>query len=65
MKNLQYILRRNHERKCAASSEHIFYVEDCATAPEYIFVQKTKNVQLIFFYIEDCMVAFYKHFNTF
>ena len=34
--------------------------EDCATASEYIiFVQKTvkENVQLIFFYIEDCMIA--------
>ena len=27
-----YILCKNRERKCAADFEHIFYVEDCATA---------------------------------
>ena len=29
-----YILCKNRERKCAAASEHVFYVEDCATASE-------------------------------
>ena len=44
MKNLQYILCRNRE--------------DCATAStERKKVPKTENVQLIVFYIEDCMIA--------
>ena len=44
-----------HREDCATASER-----KCAAASEYIiFVQKTvkENVQLIFFYIEDCMIA--------
>ena len=44
MKNLQYILCRNRE--------------DCANAStERKKSAKTENVQLIVFYIEDCMIA--------
>ena len=31
-----YILCRNCERKCAAASEYIFYVEGCVAAPRCI-----------------------------
>ena len=31
-----YILCRNRERKCAAASEYIFYVEDCVAASRNI-----------------------------
>ena len=43
MKNLQYILCRNHEKICAATSKR----KMC----------RNRKCAAIFFYIEDCMIA--------
>ena len=53
MKNFQYILCRNRE-DYAAASEHIFYVEDLCN---WFSTFCAETVQLIFFYIGDCMTA--------
>ena len=35
----------------------LFLCRNRATASEHIFCAETENVQLIFFYVEDCMTA--------
>ena len=46
MKNLQYILCRNRERKCARASEYIFCFSKCVAAPRCISMF-LKNVRLL------------------
>ena len=45
------------KRKYAAASEHIIFVQKLCNCFWTYFCAETEIVQLIFFYIEDCMTA--------